>query len=299
MIKTILYIFSILFSISTACAEEIEIVIPSAVEVSPRSVLTAYDVVEAKNLNDETLSTLKRIILPQEKSNIVYKQDLAKIFRSLKARFVFPNELKIIRSKSAISRMEVERKIKNKMYSLCSKCEIQVQVASVPTNIESDWSMDLDIDLTKNTVMIPIFSKNNSSAKGWVVADIKKYQTVPVLNRSVKMGDVLSEDMFSIEKRMLNNSKNIVTQIELMAGMQAVRFLSSGQTINFSDLKKETVLRKGQIVKAMVGNSEFEVSLSAEAQESGAVGDVVKVKNLDSQKVFAARIVNRGLVRIE
>ena len=53
------------------------------------------------------------------------------------------------------------------------------------------------------------------------------------------------------------------------------------------------------MVTAIVGNNSFEVVISAEAQEAGSVGDVVKVKNLDSQKVFAGKIVDRGVVRIE
>lgn len=294
-------LFSLIFVSSIGFAsQEMEITIPSAVEVSPRNVLTAYDIVEAKNLNEDAVSDLKDITIVKDKAtNLISKAELAKMFRSVKARFIFPNELKIIRSQSSISRMEVERKIKNKMYSQCAGCEIHVQISSVPNNMDSDWNMDLDIDLSKNTVMIPIYARGGSSNKGWVVAEIKKFQNTPVLNRSAKMGDVLTEEMFNIEKRLLSQNQDTVLKLEAIVGMQAARFLSAGQTIQFSDIKREVILKKGQIVKAMVGNTDFEVSISAEAQENGSVGDVVKIKNLDSQKVFAAKIIGRGLVRIE
>jgi flagella basal body P-ring formation protein FlgA len=81
--------------------------------------------------------------------------------------------------------------------------------------------------------------------------------------------------------------------------MQATRFLNAGQVVQFNDVKKEQLVKKGQMVKAIFGTSTFEVAISAEVQEAGSAGDVVKVKNLDSQKVFAAKIIDRGVVRIE
>lgn len=293
------FLLSLLFSVSCFASQDVELVIPSAVEVSPRSEISLYDIVEAKNLNDSLASELKDLIIPDSKVNTMHKSELAKMLRTIKARFVLPSELKIIRSRGSISRMEVERKIKNKIYSQCSGCEVQVLISSVPTNMESDWSLDLNVDLTKASVTLPIVGTKNADLKGWVVAEIKRYQSVPVVNRSIKIGDVLTEDMFTIEKRQLINSRDTVQKVESVVGMQAIRFLTAGQVLQYGDIKKEQVLKKGQMVKAMFGTSDFEVAISAEAQEAGSVGDVVKIKNIDSQKVFAAKIVERGLVRIE
>lgn len=293
------FLFFSLLSISCFASQDIELVIPSAVEVSPRSEISLYDIVEAKNLNDSLASELKNLVIPDSKANTMHKSELAKMLRTIKARFVLPGELKIIRSRGSISRMEVERKIKNKIYSQCSGCEVQIQISSVPTNMESDWSLDLNVDLSKSSVTLPIIATKNTDLKGWVVAEIKRYQSVPVVNRSIKIGDVLTEDMFTIEKRLLTNSRDTVQKIESVVGMQAIRFLTPGQLLQYGDLKKEQVLKKGQMVKAMFGTSDFEVAISAEAQEAGSIGDVVKIKNIDSQKVFAAKIVERGLVRIE
>lgn len=295
----IITILIVLFSISCLAGEGPEVVIPSAVEVSPRSEMTLFDVVEVKNMTEQISSELKNINLNSAQDRTISKTELIKLLRGVKARFVLPAELKIITSKSSISRMEIERKIKNKLYSDCSSCDIQLQISSVPNKMDSDWVMDLNIDLSKNSAMVPIYATKNSDLKGWVIVDIKRYEIIPVLNRVVKVGDVMNEDMFVMEKRKVINNRDVVKKIESAIGMQAARFLSSGQTISFSDLKKEVVLKKGQMVRAFVGGVDFEVAISAEVQESGALGDVIKIKNLDSQKVFAAKVVDRGIVRIE
>ena len=106
-------------------------------------------------------------------------------------------------------------------------------------------------------------------------------------------------EMFIVEKREMVNVRDTYQQLANLVGMQANRFLNAGQVVQHSDVKKEQVLKRGQMVKAIVGNNSFEVMISAEAQEGGSVGDVVKIKNLDSQKVFAAKVIERGVVRIE
>jgi len=293
------FLLLFLFSVSCFASGEVELTIPSAVEVSPRSEITMYDIVEARNLSEDVMADLKEIVIGDSKRGQLSKTELAKLLRPIKARFVLPGELKILKSQSAISRMEVERKIKNKLFSQCAACDVQVLISSVPQNLDSDWVMDLNIDLSKNTVMIPVYAIKNSNTKGWIVAEIKRYQKVPVLNQSVKIGDVLTPEMFSIEKRQMVNVRETIQSVESLAGMQVVHFLNAGQVVQFADVKKEQVLKRGQMVKAIAGSDSFEVAMSAEAQESGSIGEFVKVKNLDSQKVFAAKIVERGVVRIE
>jgi flagellar basal body P-ring formation protein FlgA len=294
------FLFSALFLFSFGVQANPEIAIASTIEVSPRSSINAFDVVEAKNMSDSIAEDLKEVVLSAEgKNETLSKSDLAKLLRGVKARFVLPSEMKLLRSRNAISRMEVERKIKNKIYSDCNACEVQVVVSNIPQNLLSDWDLDLNIDLSKKTVMIPIYSTSNASLKNWIVAEIKRYQKVPVLNQSVKFGEVLAPEMFIFEKREISNVRNTFQSLESLEGMQASRFLNAGQVVQFSDVKREQVLKRGQMVKAIVGNNSFEVIISAEAQEAGSVGETIKVKNLDSQRVFAGKIVERGVVRIE
>lgn len=276
-----------------------EIVFSSAIEISPRSVITAYDVAETKNLTDEMTEDLKAIKLGDSNTIRIEKNELTQKLRTMHAKFMLPSEMKLLKSRMPISRMELERKIKNHVTKTCGECDLQIQISSVPMNVTADWELDLNVDLTKTSVMIPIRSIHEPEKKGWVVGEIKRYQNVPVLNRSVKVGDVITEDLVTVEKRLLTNPREVIISAMQMVGMQAARFLSAGQTVAFADLKKEQVVKKGQMVKAIAGHTYFEVSISAQVEEAGSIGDVIRIKNLDSQKVVAARVIDKGLVRIE
>jgi flagella basal body P-ring formation protein FlgA len=280
-------------------AKKGEMTFPSTVEVSPRETISLYDIVETKNISESVLNDLKQIEIANQETKVISKNDLVRKLRGVEAFFLFPNEVKILRSRQTVSRMELERKIKNQLLTRCMNCEYQIQINSVPQNLPSDWSVDLNVDLNKTTVMIPVYSESQSDRKGWVTAEIKKHALAAVLNRSIKSGDVITEDMVTVEKRLILNQADSVLDAKNIIGMQASRFINAGQLISFRDLKKETIMKKGQIVKAYFGKGQFDISISAIVEESGAVGDVIKVKNMDSNKMFAATIVNRGLVKIE
>ena len=291
-------IFILLLS-SWSFAKKGELVFPSAVEVSPRDQISLYDLVEAKNVSDDQLEVLKTKFIDLNEDKIITRKEIAQLTKGAEQYLLIPTEMKVLKSKQNVSRMELERKIKNKLLSLCGQCEFQVRINSVPPQIPTDWALDLNVDLSKKSVLIPIFSENNPNEKGWVAAEVIKYAQVPVLSQSVKMGEIINESMLTLEKRQVSPYADTVTDIKSVLGMQATRFLTSGQAVSVKDLKREMILKKGQIVKARVGKADYEVSIMAQVEESGAVGDVVKVKNIDSQKLFAAKIVDRGLVEIE
>lgn len=293
-----LVLLSLLILSNIAFAKS-EITLSSAVEVSPREVITAYDIVESRNLSEATLSDLKDIELADAQTKTITKLEIIKKFRGLEANFRLPSEVKILRSKSNVSRLEIERKIMNHLLAKCGTCEYRIQINSVPQHLLTDWELDMNVDFNKSTVMIPAFSTSTPDKKGWVIVDLKKYAMVPVLTRPLKIGDVITEEAVTTEMRLMQSYQDALMDVKAVVGMQAARFLTAGQMLASRDLKREQILRKGQMVKAIFGADALEISISAQAEEGGAVGDVIKVKNLDSQKMFAAKIIDRGVVKIE
>jgi len=296
--KLVSIVFTLLMALQVS-AKQGEIIISSATEISPRDVITAYDIVETNNISREVLERLKNIVVATDKSTSISKSDLIKKLRMVNSYFMFPSEVKLLRSKQYISRMEVERKIKNHLLANCKKCDFRININSVPKVVTSDWEMDLNVDLNKKTVMVPVYSVSQPDKKGWITAEVKKYVNVAILNRDVKFGEPITEAMITTDVRYVPAGVDVVLTADALIGMQTTKFIPAGEMINYRDLKRETVMKKGQMVKAVFGKEAFEVSISALAEESGAVGDVIKFKNVDSQKMFSAKIEEKGLVRIE
>ena len=58
----------------------------------------------------------------------------------------------------------------------------------------------------------------------------------------------------------------------------------------------EVLLKRNQAVTIKIASSGFTISASGKALQDGAVGECIKVKNVDSQKVIMAKVVDGGTV---
>jgi flagellar basal body P-ring formation protein FlgA len=274
-----------------------QLVFASAIEVSPRSAITLFDIVETRGASAELIETLKSKTV-EHKSNEITRDDLVRALRGISAHFLLPQEIKLIRSKQNVSRMELERKIKNQLLARCRDCEYQIQVQSVPHMVNANWDLELNIDLSKETVMIPITDENQKGSQ-WVVVEIRKYAEIPISSRNIASQTSIEPAMFKMEKRILRSTQDVVTTAEELDGVQTTRAMTSGQAFSKRDLKKEQIIKKNQIVKAQVERDGYQIFITAVAEDSGALGDLIRVKNLDSQKTIAAEIVGRGVVKID
>ena len=275
-----------------------ELIFASATEVSPRSEITLYDIVETRGASSELIESLKTRKVRYH-NNEISRLDLIHALRGISAKFLLPPEIKLIRSKQNVSRMELERKIKNQLLARCSECEYQIQIQNVPRTLSSDWAVELNVDLSKETVMIPITDENLKGASQWVIADIKKYAEIPVAVRNIASQTSIESSMYRLEKRIIRSSADVVTTADELDAVIATRAVNAGQTFLKRDLKKELIIKKNQIVKAQVEKDGFQIFITAVAEDSGAMGDLIRVKNIDSQKTIAAEIVGRGVVKID
>lgn len=274
-----------------------QLIFASAIEVSPREKLTLFDIVETRGASIELIDTLKAKTVEQ-KDNVITRENLIGALRGVSAHFLLPQGIKLIRTKQNVSRMELERKIKNQLLTRCSECEYQIQVQSVPHLVNANWDLELNIDLSKETVMIPITDENQKGSQ-WVVVEIRKYAEIPVSVRNIATQTSIEPAMFKMEKRILRSAQDMVTTAEELDGVLTTRAMASGQTFSKRDLKKEQIIKKNQIVKAQVERDGYQIFITAVAEDSGAMGDLIRVKNLDSQKTIAAEIVGRGVVKID
>ena len=136
MIKQIIRISLAFFPLIVWAQKQPEVTFPSAVEISPRSTITAFDVVETRYLTNELANELKTIELGTAQTLRIEKRELVQKLRNLKAKFILPSEMKFLKSRHLISRMELERKIKNQITKSCYDCDLQIQQCSLLHSIQ-------------------------------------------------------------------------------------------------------------------------------------------------------------------
>jgi flagella basal body P-ring formation protein FlgA len=301
-----------LFSLSSVVWARAEIEIPAQVEISQRPLLRLSDIARMTNGDSNLLAFMDDVVIREDArelvlaSNINAQEILLKVrnvmktredIRTLNPSFKIPSQVKVSFAKDAVSREEVGRKILNYMSLSCGTCEYKISVTKTPVPLRQDWDLDFSQLSVKGGFLLPL--KDGSDQIKWISGTIRVSQLTPVASRLISQGERIQAGDLRMVLTDVTYARDSVSRIEDLQGLIASRALPVGTTVWMSDLKREPAAKKGQIVKAMLGDETFEISVNMQAEDSGFIGDLIKVKNIETQKVMSGLVVDKGVVKLQ
>ncbi len=118
---------------------------------------------------------------------------------------------------------------------------------------------------------------------------------VVVAAADVPAGRPLAASELLLERRGLQTVSDAVSDLQAVAGMTSRRALHAGDVVRKSFLVAAQLVRRGGTVRIVVRSGPIEVTLSGEALDAGAQGDIVRVRNA-SGKTVRARVVGDSTV---
>lgn len=290
-----------------------EILVPEKVEISQREILALADVVVLRGGSAELLSVLGKVILRQDARDLLLSQTLKsqEILNQLKVEmanndvlknanpvFKIPTQVHVEFSSNPISRQEVERKILNFLKVRCAVCEFKISIQSTPIISHKGWELDFTQFSPRGGFLLPVRNTGNGDTK-WISGTIQVSRLTPVTTRLVLQGERFLTQDIRMEMSDVTFAKDGVLRVEDIQGQIAIRNLAVGSPIWASELKREPATQKGQIVKAVVSEEGFELSIPMQAEDSGLIGDTIKVKNLDTKKILSGLVIDKGVVKLQ
>ena len=82
------------------------------------------------------------------------------------------------------------------------------------------------------------------------------------------------------------------------ATLELAENVAAGTPLLQRHLKPRTVVRRGQIVEAILRDGAMAVALKAEVLENGAIGQQVRVRNVQSKREFRGKVENEATVSV-
>jgi flagella basal body P-ring formation protein FlgA len=133
----------------------------------------------------------------------------------------------------------------------------------------------------------------------YIGAQIKLYgkviQTATPLNR----GHVLTDlDLVRMEVDLSRIQYGYFTDKKYLIGKQLKRRLAQNKIIKANYVKYKTLVKRGELVSIIAGNSQYSVKMTGTAMASGAKGDRIRVKNSSSKRIIEGTIKEAGVVSI-
>ncbi|MBO9665311.1 MAG: flagellar basal body P-ring formation protein FlgA [Bdellovibrio sp.] len=290
-----------------------EISIPSTVEVSQRPVLRLGDIAVLKNGNEALLAQMDALVLRDDARELLLSQQfeskelLTKIkqaleenedLKELNPAFKIPTQVKVNFASTMISRQEVQRRMTNFLSVRCDTCEYNISIQSVPVPANRQWDLDMTQLSAKGGFLLPVRDGENRQIK-WISGTIRVSRLTPVTTKMISQGERVNAQDLQMSMVDVTFAKDSSMRIEDCQGLLAARTLPVGTPVWSSDLKREPAAKRGQIVKALIGDDSFEISVNVQAEDNGFVGDIIKVKNLETQKVLSAVITEKGVVKLQ
>lgn len=289
-----------------------EVIFPKEAEVSNTSVISVFQVAELKEISGVAFNEIAKMPLVEQiekqDSIVLSGEEVSKklrelvknseVLKKINPAFKIPSEIRIRIRQDGYSKEEIERSMRNVLMTKCETCKFQIRLNALPKMSSLNWSIDWDQEIKYGSFMIPVRESDQFSNK-WITGTLRVQKQVPVARKLIRFGERLQEEDLEVIETDVTFVKEETPDLQQIVGLLANRTLSPRAPILLSDLKREPATRKGQIVKALVGDTVFEVSINAAAEENGFVGDVIKIKNPETQKTMSAIVIDKGVVKVQ
>lgn len=123
---------------------------------------------------------------------------------------------------------------------------------------------------------------------------------VLVTTRNIKKGEIITQEDLSYEAKELKSNRQYLSTIELdNRVVRANRNLESGQPIRKNDLYVDSaVIHKGENVTVRFIKKNLSIEIPCTALSNGNIGDIIRVKSLDTNKTLSGKVMDDGSILI-
>jgi len=120
-----------------------------------------------------------------------------------------------------------------------------------------------------------------------------------VSGQPLKRGTAVQANMFKVLEQAVPAHETRFIQAEHeLANTELVRDLPANTPLKSQDLKAATMVKRGQQVTVAVGEGKgFLITLRAEAQQDGTLGDQIRLKNPESGRLLTAVVTGMNMAR--
>lgn len=135
---------------------------------------------------------------------------------------------------------------------------------------------------------------------GWsVTALVQASVFLPAVHaaRVIERGQTIAAEQLQLQEVNVGRAtRGFYNNLDEVVGQGAKRRVRAGQLIAPNLLTAPLLIRRGQQVTIIASQDGISASATGEAMANGREGEVIRVRNLGSQKVIEAQVVEEGVV---
>ena len=147
--------------------------------------------------------------------------------------------------------------------------------------------------------IVGVRCQDNKPWSLYVPVSVKNYKEVAILRHAVIRNTIISENDIVLEKRNINRlTSSYFDTAEQLLGKVITQNLSAGSVLTKHHVKSPLAVKRGQSVTLIARNSVIEVRMKGVAMSKGAIGERIKVKNTNSERIIEGVIIDKDLISV-
>lgn len=151
----------------------------------------------------------------------------------------------------------------------------------------------------------PTLVKVNISLDGQKVAsetvrlNVKMFKAVVVAVKSILSHEIFASDSVKLERMDIGRLPHgFLTDVDKVVGLSARRTITPGMVLSSTMLDKPAVVKRGDKVTIIARVGGTEITAPGQAMQDGSEDQIIRVQNLNSQRIISAKIIDASSVLV-
>ncbi len=218
-----------------------------------------------------------------------------------------PRRSRIFRSLD-ISAALVLQQLEVELRGKCEGCELQLRAYEFPRELTKldtrelkSWTLVARSERPRGSFAIPLHLEFTSGRRQTVMLTgmVDYWRSLPVMSRSLNAGEKVRETDYKFERRNVSYSFDEPASVAEISGAVVARGLQAGEPLLRNFLRREQLVKYGDIVRVQIGGETYSISTEGIAQSAAALGESVQVRVGKNKKLVSGILKEKGLVEIQ
>jgi len=146
---------------------------------------------------------------------------------------------------------------------------------------------------------VEIYRDGEAIQKGSVTLQVRLYADLLVPVRNIRRYEILEADMFETKRFEITHlNEKMLEDFESAAGCRARSNFSTGQRISLNRIEVIPDVYSGHEVVVLGRSDLFEIRTRGVALQNGEIGETIRVRTMDSNKILRGRITGSETVEV-
>jgi flagella basal body P-ring formation protein FlgA len=213
---------------------------------------------------------------------------------------LIPARVVIERSTHIWEQSVVEKELINYWQLLCGDCQLEIDQLTMPPGKYESWTLSPRKELPHGGFSVAAkVEKDGKPYTLWIQGNLIVRRMVPVAKREIFFGERIQAGDFAWRLRDVTFAQDGIPAVEDVEGRRVKASLRADDILYAGMIERDKALHRGDVARVISGESEWQVSISAIAQQDADIGDTVTLKNPKSNKELTGTVVAKDEVEIK